>query len=388
MARQIEANEKKQKILGILGPALSGLGTVVGIALAAFTAGASLGLIIAMSIVGSALTAYSIVDSQLGLTQSAVAALNDYLLEEFPGDDNVLARAGVKAAIISAIAVPLAIAFVASGGGAAVNVATQTATMVAKEAALQAIRQASMQLLLLTIMSSNAIPDLMMGSLIQSGAIDKDDEKAKFITQIICMIVVMGITMYGATNLSRASTAAKPAVPPPPTVPKPVIAPPIAAAPTVVVAKTASERLSLLIDKILAALAKAAEKAGNVAVETAKSGKETIQSFLETFKRMPDPKELPHSITAMVQAAGVSVQAVDGFYRGVLGLKLAELTKELGDLQQSEELIQALIKSLEDILKGMEGSLDARGRTMSSLQQDFNALFRANDEIVEKMYRG
>ena len=183
--KEMEEKQKKAKKLGtvmkILGPIISALAVVVGAALAIFTGGASIALIVAGIAIGTAMTAYSIVDSCTGCTQKIMEAFNALMEKAFP--DNPLAQKLLKAFIVAIIAAVLIVAIVASGGGAAANIATSVAVQTIKEMA----KQLSIQMLIMVIMASNALPELL-GAILKKAGVDENQSK-------IWEIVMMAITM-------------------------------------------------------------------------------------------------------------------------------------------------------------------------------------------------
>lgn len=211
IAKQKEAQEKQAKAnrvslaMKIIGPIIAAISTIVGAVLAIFTFGASTALIVAGIAVGIALTTYSIVDSATGCTSSLVETINEALAEAYP--DNEVVQKLIKAAILVAVVAVLVIAVVATGGGAGGNIGAQTAAQVAKQAVLETVKQLSIQVILMAVMSSNAIPELL-GAILKANGVD---EKTCQGLQIAMMVLTMVVAMVAVAKAggSAASSAEK-----------------------------------------------------------------------------------------------------------------------------------------------------------------------------------
>ena len=212
--KEIQQQQEKANRLGflmkIIGPIIAAVCTIIGALLAVFTFGASTALIVAGVAVGVAMTAYSVVDSFTGCTAKIVQAVNDALKNRFP-DDEVLQKV-VKWLIMSAVIIVLIIAVVFTGGGAAASIASQTAAQVAKSVVMEAIKQLSLQVMVMTVMASNAVPELL-GAILKAHGVDKDTSKVlEMVMMMIQMVVVMAAMVKaggaGATSAAKTGTAA------------------------------------------------------------------------------------------------------------------------------------------------------------------------------------
>ena len=208
IVKRKEVQEKQEKaertsfIMKILGPAIGALATLIGAVLAIVTFGLATPLVVAGIAIGIALTAYSIVDSVTGCTGKLVSAFNNAVKSWFP--ENETLQKLVKFLIVAAVVVVLVIAAVLTGGGAAANVGSQAAAQVAKQAVLEAIKQLSIQLVVMTIMSSNAIPELI-GAIMKANGVDK---KTTQIWEMVIMALTMVITMIAVAKGMKPSGAA------------------------------------------------------------------------------------------------------------------------------------------------------------------------------------
>ena len=213
--KQKEAQEKQEKaektsfIMKIVGPIVAVLATVVGvlISIATFGLGSPLGvaLIVAGIAVGIALTTYSIVDSVTGCTSKLIESFNKWVEGMVPKDEakQKWVKLAIVAAIVAVLAIVIVVVTVLSGGGAAANIATQAVAQAAKQAVLEAIKQLTIQMIVMVIMSSNAIPELL-GAILKANGVD---EKTSKIWEIVVMAVTMVITMIAIAKGAGAGGA-------------------------------------------------------------------------------------------------------------------------------------------------------------------------------------
>jgi invasin B len=200
--KEIEEKRKKaEKISGVMkiaGPCVAAASVIVGASLAIFTFGASTALIVAGIAIGTAMTAYSIVDSFTGSTQKAIGLFNDLIKKALP--DNPLGQKLLKAAIIAAVVAALIMAIVFSGGGAAGSLASNTLAQTAKEVAQQLVKQFSIQMIMMTIMASNAIPELF-GEILKTAGVNESQVKIwEIVMMAITMVAVMAAMAVGSSG--------------------------------------------------------------------------------------------------------------------------------------------------------------------------------------------
>ncbi len=363
MEEKKRSQEKLSKFFKIFGPVISALTVIVGAALSIF-GGVGIGIIIAGVAVGTAMTTYSIVDGETGLTQNLMTALNNALESWFPGDDNVLARAGMKALLIAAAIVVLACALVVGGGSIAANITSQ----VARQAITETGKQIAIQTSIMAVMSSNVFPELVSSSLIQSGAISKDDAKAKMIVEMIAMVLTM------LAVLAAVSYASKTRPQPPPNNDG-------AAA-----LQEANQNLQGVMDRAAQSVKGLprgivnnvqdfgrglANEAGNV--KGMFVGANKLQSGLAVFQ-------------TSLRMTGTSMQMYESISRGKLGLELKRLLEALGEVELAEDLTQALIRVLEQLLQNLQSDLASQGDWMVSLQETLNDLLGTSRDNVTNLY--
>ena len=167
------------KILKIFSPILGAITAIIGIIVVAapilfpgigvVISAAMISLLVSAIIVGTAMTTYSVVDSCLGVTQKIMEAFSKWMDKCFPGENDDWKKILVKAVFVALVVVILIVAIVATAGTAVVNVASQTISQIIKAAILESIKQISIQATVITIMSSNVIPELFSMILLKSG---------------------------------------------------------------------------------------------------------------------------------------------------------------------------------------------------------------------------
>lgn len=184
-----EAQEKQARwgfIMKIIGPIIAALATVVG-ALLCWT-GAGTALLVAGIAIGIALTAYSVADSITGCTGKIVEAFNKWMADLFP--DNEVLQKAIKFLVMALVVIVLIVAVVFTGGSAAVTIAAGAAQF-ARAVVMECIRQLSLQLIVMVIMSSNAIPELLGAVLKEHGVNKKDKQIAEIVMMAITMVIAM-----------------------------------------------------------------------------------------------------------------------------------------------------------------------------------------------------
>lgn len=405
---------------------------VIGAVLAPFTAGTSLPVAIATVAVGTTMTTYSIIDSELGLTQQLIQAFDSFLEDLYPGDDNAIIRSAIKAAFVAVISAVIVAVIAASAGSAATTVASQAAGNVAMQAVKETAKQLAITLLMMTIMTSNAIPELISRTLIEAGAIDPNDPKHKFIVEIIASVVVMVTLLFAAAYLSKIGAQKLPETG---TAPSP--------SPSTSTSSTTSTSSSSTATSTAAAASSAAASAASTTTSAASTGATTaateaqnaaqkvlaklIKELENLLKRAADSiKNFSASDTAgntgrgfkniasgfasrdllsateagmkarlafltsthkLFQTSSYGLQAWEAAIHASTAFKVSELFKELGELEKAEEMTQAFIKVLNQTLRTLEQSIDANNDFVNSLQNDYNSLYTTAFRIVNKLFQ-
>lgn len=488
---------KMSKIMKIVAPIVAAIVLVVSIiALIAtpFTGGLSLALAIAGVAVASAMLAYTVADSAFDVTSKIMGAFNALMQKIEP----TWARNLVKALILIAVVIILVVAIAASGGSAAGSIATQVAAQVAK--------QITIQLAIMFIMSSNILPELVVETLIKTGAINENDEHAKMIVQMVVMAFTMVATLGMAAkgqgalrsigntisegaqvvgravkdiataanklvtiaiaqglraaiaelqvmiaNLTRmlgqlikqginqAGTAIEGAINKVTAAAKEFNAALTRAGGTIKTSFTsakesviaAAERFLETLKNLDQVLANAAKKISEVNLQQLKDiGKSTAKS-LETFGaglKELDPRpnfkqllmgaveifdirslgDLGKKLTLnkfydakieihpeefrkaaqqaqdLFKMAGLGVEVGGSIYIGVIGLKLVDILKQMGELEKAKEVADLLIKLFQKMIDSFQEGLSARSEWINGLDQALSSVYGAGSQMSTK----
>lgn len=187
IAQKQKDAQKFSDTMKVVGPIISVVATVVGAALAIFTFGLSTALIVAGIAIGAAMAAYSVVDSYTGCTQKFVQFVNETIEKHFPNDP--VAQKIVKAIAVAVVVAILITMIVLSGR---LEAATLVVQIIKESIALLAV-----QVIIIVVMASNAIPELFGAILKASGMNEQDSKIAEIILMIITMIAVLIATATG-----------------------------------------------------------------------------------------------------------------------------------------------------------------------------------------------
>jgi invasin B len=387
IAEKRAEQEKIAKVMRIFAPIIGILTTIIGAILLPFTAGFSTALITAGIAVGIAMTAYTILDATLNVTEKITTAVNKWFESLVPGEEMAWARALMKAALVIIIVAALVAATILTGGGAAANAATQTASQIAKQAVLESIKQLSLQAIVITIATSNVFPELFVNILIQCGALNKDDEEGKMWAQIAMMVLTMFIVM---TIVAKASEKGfKVAMQ---EIGKGVAEGAKSVGKTIAdVATTMAKLLRSLADKGLAS-----EELKQIIQALTR----ILNSLMNSMKNMPkdigigalslvtDLKKDPlTNLLTMIRSAGLGVEVATGCIVGALGLQLHNLLKQAGEMEKAQELLKILIKLFDQLLNSFQEDLVKIAGWLKSLDQAMNSTFASANLILARASR-
>jgi hypothetical protein len=309
-----EKNKKAEKVstaMKICGPMIAALGTIVGALLLIFTFGASTSLIVASIAVGVAMTTYSIVDSVTGCTTSLINFINEALATAHP--ENEALQKFLKALIVTAVVAVLAVVIILSGGSASANIATN----VAAKTALEVAKQLSAQLMIIAIMSSNAIPELI-GSILRASGVSKEDSRVwEIVMMVITMITVMSAMAIGkGGGLGATAKSVAEGV------------------------KSAARSVQEAAVNAMKFLVKLMDEIKNGVIEATQATIKTLLKMLEQLSKSLNAlvkfaKEVPGNILASVQRVKEAIQDL----RILLKDHIKDLQTLVGNVAKREELI-------------------------------------------------
>ncbi len=405
--------EEKAKTAKIVSCIVSVIATIVGAILLPFTAGMSTALIIAGIAVAAAMTAYTIVDATFNVTTKLLTAFNKCLEGMFPGEENNWKRTLVKAAIIACVVAILVVAVVATGGGAAANIATQTASQIAKTAVLETLKQLSLQAIMITIMSSNIIPELFSTALIESGVLNREDKEGKMWAEMammaVTMLTMMAIVATGGKGVGSIKEIGKGISEGAKSVGR-TIANTLKSMVEILTDLKSSlaklgEGIQQLIQTLIKMLSSLLNAIKNAPRDLVVGSKDLAISLLFVFRDMADiikhiigtrslDKETMAAITHHLETliytlklAGLGTEIAVGIIVGILGMKLSDLLKEVGLIEKAQEITQLLIKLFDQLLNSFQDDLGKISDWLKSLQHAMDSTFASADQTLARASR-
>jgi invasin B len=373
--KKMVAKQKKMakisKLMKIFGPIISAITTILAAILTVVTFGAALPLVVATVTLGIAMTAYSVADSVSGITQKMITAVTNGIDKMFP-NASAAKKLALKILVASAVMVVMAVILVASivtgNEGVVANVATQTVSQVARQAALTTVRQAisltvkqlMVQGLVMTLLSSNIIPEAM-------GAIFSKlfkSEKDKQIFEAVIMVVTMIVAVAAAGAALKPGNVAND------------VANNVA---------NETEAASNIAQEATNTFAKIQEKIASLPAAI----KDGIKDFIEdgTTNYVKAIKEMANNDNKALAATKITVTVLDvanpiaqagvNISNGVNTLIVAKYLKDIGDAKSSEELIMMMIQMLEKIVQNMQSGISQYADFITQLQGDFNQIYNS-----------
>lgn len=364
--KQIEADanakkgEKFNEVMKVLGPILSTLSTVISALLAVFTFGLALPLVVASIAIGVAFTTYSIVESATGagITGKIVQAFNEFVKEAMPNSPEWV-HTLVKVAVAAAAIVILALVAWAASGAVAANVAGKTATELAKTFAAEATKQLAVQLIPMTVLSSNALPEIVGNIMKANGANEQDQATAQIIMMIVQVLTVI-LAMVASGGRGGSLKAPKTDV----------------LKDSLETAKATGKYFAeggSSFGKVIGGLQQ---------LRNAKNLGLTPQQIEEVTDQVRSAGvNLVGKVNTVIEGTNIGLQAADSVIQGLCKLVESESLKEVGTSKAEEEFIQGLIKMLEKILSGLQTNIDTRSEVIKKIQE---ALIKFFEELTDK----
>lgn len=369
MLRKQRSAAKMGDTMKILGPVLGGLSVLAGIAAIVASGGAASPLVIAGLAVSTSMFAYTFVDQETGATQSLIGLFNQAVEEIAP--DNPLLQKALKVVLVSVAVSVIASMIALSGGGAAgsvgTNVATQASTQTSALIAREIIKQLSTQMIMLIVISSNALPELF-GEVLRTAGVDDKTAKKVEIGIMAAVAVLIMVATFKALKGTQPTPASQ--------------AEATAQAETQV--RRIQEVNTTAMDRLKAA--------GNTAVQSLKDFGNGILKVLSGFKFWGKPAgdvapDLALSVQKTLQVTSMGLTAAEGFIRGKIGFEVGKLLEENGDLREAELLLQALIQALTKLLDNIQGGMDTRSQAIVDLQNFYTTFYDSLSQSTTKITR-
>ena len=98
-----------------------------------------------------------------------------------------------------------------------------------------------------------------------------------------------------------------------------------------------------------------------------------------------DPLQAFHS---GLQNLGFTVQATTGIVNGCVGLKLARLLEELGEIEKAEEINRLLLKLFDKLLNSFQDVSATTNEWLTTLQQSIDSAFASGRQLSSKSVQG
>lgn len=421
--KKIQKKQRKQKkiagVMKVVAPIVTALVAVAAIVFAVASLGtATAPLAIAVAVVSTIMFAYTVVDTQKGYTQEAMEAFNNSMEKIQPK----WAQETVKALILAAVVMMLILAVTLSAGAATTAVAagaattgttaatagtaaattattagttaaTLSATQISKEIALQLTIQTSMMF----IMSSNILSNLVIDSCVATGALSRDDQETIMIIQIMIMALTLILCMeamaQGKGLLGSSATMIKDgtqaALENTQTFVKNM------SEATIQSTKTAIEQALAEFNKaMLAILENLWESAkttyANATWQNFQAGVKdhivnTMQGLAEIFTNNKNLGDIAHNCENLFKISGLGINAGYSIYLGTISLQLANLFRELGDIEKEKASLEALIALFEKLLTHLQTDQTGKGEWIRNLTQTIDNMYASASIMSTKI---
>ncbi len=335
LQKEVESNLKKQqkkhRMVQWLAPTVTAIMLVVGVAALVVSGGASMIFIVAASMVGAGMLAYTTADTQSekGLTTQVIEAFNRAAVK-VAGENNRVGQDLFKAAILTIVAGLMLFMMACSGGALATSAATtvfaaESAGATAGAVITEIIFQATAEASLMFIMASNVIPEALTLALIKSGAIDRHDEQGKMIAQIVFMIAEMMVLMLACARVQ-----------------------------------------------------------GGVAKKYDLKQPTPLKLPEWIAKRVPNIREYASKIQLITQVGGLGIQAGTSITLGLLCMDLADIYRHLGNVESAIEIIQTMIKAYERMMSELQNTVKEENQWYNQLNEALNSVYATGRQIADK----
>jgi hypothetical protein len=381
--------EKQMDQLGlsmqIIGPIISALMTVAAVLSIILTMGlatpGAVGLIIAAVIIGTVMTAYAVADSVVGITPMLVESFKE-MLSSIEGPQWV--RDLVKAIIIIAV-VAILIAIVAVmvtsgnvgqvatiGSRVAASITNLSASLAAKVAQqfstavsrqliqegirvgiVETVKQLAIQAIVLFVTTTNALPDLVASIMEAAGCDKKSQMIARMVTMAATMLVLLPLMMKAMGGIPRS-----------------VIKEAQIEAQTIL--QKAIKQVKQGFDETIEFCAKTIREAKKIPEKV----KNNLMEFLEGFKDLAATnKGKGILILSAIETAPAIVGVITSSIRASILLEMHRLILAESDFEAAQEVLNAFIKMLEQLLANLQAGMDVREESIVDLNKEFMKIY-------------
>ncbi|MFI0434115.1 MAG: hypothetical protein ACH350_00105 [Parachlamydiaceae bacterium] len=398
-ARLRRKANKTNKLMKILSPTIGAAIMLAAIIALPFTAGTSSFIIFAGAAIASgAMLAYTVADSEKNLTAQMIDAYNKGIDDLFP--DDKWASQLVKAIIIAAAFFILTAVIVSTGGTAAASAAAASGN-IASQVAVETTKQIAIQAITMFIIASNTLPDLVSSALINSGTVDKDNEEALMIIQILVMALTMVATMWlasqgsapqeGAATVKKVEGSLDQMLKTMTQKFKEIIenvrstGQRIANVTTQDVLKNLKAALELIVENTQNLAKYGAYEMGPQSYKDAAIGlKETLNFTHLADEQTRDWVKFSTQLQNILKTVNLGVEAGSSFTLMQIGFDLAKVLRHLAETEKAEEVIKLLIQLLQQMVDGFQTDLKSQGEWYTSLNNSLEAILQANSQSLTR----
>lgn len=291
----------------------------------------------ALAVATVVMMAYSIADRELNLTGQAVEGFTK-VIESLAPDEAT--RNWIKGIVVAVLVVALVVLLVTSGGGAAGAAASATTsglTQIGKEV----FKQLAIQFAMMFLISSQYVPDLIIGALIDSGDLDKEKDEQK--------IAMIKVGINAVLMLAMLAGSAK-----------------------------------------LGSLKSGGAKGIDQAKELSQS--HIIDDLVGGIREM-DPRRFPSLslpekvvyIRNFFQASNLIFQIYTSIYLGILSLDLAKLYERIGDTDKEIAAIGLLIKNLDNLIVLLSEDREKIAEFLKSIANTIDQVYALASDSSSKL---
>lgn len=392
LKKQSDAQHTSE-IMKWVGIGISALALAVSVVVTVMTFGAAAPLAVGLAMAGLAvslaMTTYSVVDSFTGTTQKLVESIKESIATTFAGDPELQKAMQY---LFLAVVVAVLIASIVLGGTGAASIAV---TSVAGQAIKEAVKILAVQVLIMTIMASNVLPEVF-GKIVRACGVSENDSKTwEIVLTIITMLIIMVAATLGGKGISMdkitegfksAGRSIK------------SFAEKLSQGKEVVTRELqlAMQKLEELIMALIAKLkvipgqiGKTAAQAGESFIDVGRGLKSLKDLALDPFinRGKASPFSLALASQKLLELSRDSMHIADGINRGILGLELEKLSREVGLIKESEEMLQAIVQLVDKMLAYIQSGMDTRSEEILALQRAFSSFYSNMSRNTTKIFQ-
>lgn len=337
----------------IIGPVLA----VVAIAGAALTGGALAAL--AVAAVALVVAVYTVADSQFGITDKIVSGVDTVISKIAP--NSKVAQSIIKVMVVVVI-VATVIALCFTGAG------EESASVAAKFIAAMA-KPLAMQVIVMVVISSDALPELVSNIALALGCDDKTSKIMKAVTVVVELVTMVAVMIVagkasapkGAAVEATAETAEE-------------------------ASRTMRETFDAMLQEIQQAPAKVQQKFVEIKeafgdlIESLKTDPRELKNFISDFKDM----DVIQKVGFMAQQSPMVGHVVSGSVNAILYGYAADIAAETGKLKAESQYLTQMLKALSELMDNLLQSMSDLGQDTGRVGNDLTNFFESLGSTVDQ----